>query len=210
MARTQLRPFRSTVASLLLGFRRLFVRRLAQKPGNVPSVPTFLSRSAFNRFTASNRRLLRSTRSGVTCHPHTRRRRRRAFDLPPIPHSNPAPKATTSPLTVPESPHCRVGDQGADRQLLTPGIGHPQTARPRHTPARPEANCTAKRKTLRTPRQPERLTLPLTRSKIARPGRPKTRTAIALLSGRDRYAAPRLTSFQHRFPRSLFLRGAPL
>ena len=40
-----------------------------------------LSCSAFNRFTHSNRRLLCSTHSGVTCHPYTRRRRRRAFDL---------------------------------------------------------------------------------------------------------------------------------
>jgi hypothetical protein len=31
-----------------------------------------------------------------------------AFGFPPIPHSNPGPKARTSPLTVPESPHCRV------------------------------------------------------------------------------------------------------
>src|SRR6266851_4384110 len=39
-------------------------------------------------------RLLRSTQLGVTCHPHTRRRRRRAFDLPRY--------RTVTPLRTPE------------------------------------------------------------------------------------------------------------
>jgi hypothetical protein len=50
---------------------------------------------------------------------------------------------------------------GSDRGSAAP---HPlesatnrQTARPRHTPARPTPKPTAKEKTLRTPRQPERL-----------------------------------------------------
>ena len=41
------------------------------------------SRFAFFKFARVNRKLPHSTRSGVTCHPSTRRRRRRAFDFYP-------------------------------------------------------------------------------------------------------------------------------
>jgi len=54
-------------------------------------------------------RLLCSTRSGVTCHPSSRRRRRRAFHFHGYRTVTPAPKARTSLLTVPKSSHCRVG-----------------------------------------------------------------------------------------------------
>ncbi len=45
-----------------------------RKPGPAPCF-------AFNRFAHGNRRLLCSTHSGVTCHPYSRCRRQRAFDL---------------------------------------------------------------------------------------------------------------------------------
>ncbi len=80
---------------------------------------------------------------------------------------------------APDSPHCRVRNRPRIRYRKAPLIGpgsrpgseaphprtqepdrHPQTARPRHTPARPEPNPTAKRKTPRTPRQPEYLPRP--------------------------------------------------
>jgi RHS repeat-associated protein len=70
------------------------------------------------------------------------------------------------------------GDQGSGRGSAAPqppdsGTDrHPETARPRHTPARPKTKPPAKRKTPRTPRQPEHLTL--TRSRIVALARPET------------------------------------
>jgi hypothetical protein len=114
-----------------------------------------------NEFTHSNRRLLCSTRSGVTCPHSTRRRRRRAFDLPPIAHGNPAPKSRASPLTVPESPHSRVTTTAQIGGSLPPDSGtdqHPQTARPRHRSARPESQTPQLKEKVSEPaRQPEYL-----------------------------------------------------
>ena len=74
-------------------------------------------------------------------------------------------------------------------RLLTPRNQepdrHPQTARQRLTSARPEPNPTAKGKTLRTPRQTRQPAPALTRSRIARPGRPGSSTAGTLLGDRD-------------------------
>ena len=134
----------------------------------------------------------------------------------------PQPRKPTSGSTK-IRPHYRAGiatltdrNQRQDRHrkapLIRPGsaprIGrpshlesttdrHPETARPRLTPARPTPKATAKRKTPRTPRQPEHLPRTLTRSRIAALTRPETRTAGTLLGGRDRGLLLRLAGYMH-------------
>jgi hypothetical protein len=82
----------------------------------------FLSCSAFNRFTASNRRLLCSSRSGVTCHAYTRCRRQR---------KNPSPR--NHPPGPPQR-HPRTGGGSAAKG---------KTFNPRALPA-PESRATAR------------------------------------------------------------------
>jgi hypothetical protein len=65
------------------------------------SVGFFFSCSRFNRFAHGNRRLPRSTLSGVECLPSSRRRRRRDFDFPRY--------RTVTPLRTPEPLPHRAG-----------------------------------------------------------------------------------------------------
>ncbi len=78
------------------------------------------------------------------------------------------------------SPHSRI--RITARIGGSPGLGTRQTARPRHTPARPERNPRLKKNSQNTPAT--RAPAPnLTRSRIARPGRPETPAVGTLLSG---------------------------
>jgi hypothetical protein len=71
----------------------------------------------------------------------------------------------------------------AQGSLSSGGTLFPFLSEPLNTPARPTPNPRLKGKPLRTPRQREHLTLSLTRSRIARPGRPETQRETTLLVG---------------------------
>jgi hypothetical protein len=81
----------------------------------------------------------------------------------------------------------RSPDQSEDRRLLTPGIrnriGNPQTARPRLTPGAANTQTQLKKKLSEHPGNPSTYPPTLTRSRIARPGRPETPAADILLGG---------------------------
>jgi hypothetical protein len=112
---------------------------------------------SFSKLPHSIPALPRSNPRGVTCHPHTRRRRRRDFDLlgyrtvtresGPLNHFN----GTAGRGRIATPPD---RDQGADRRRsprIQERISTRKMARPRHTPARTETKPTAKEKTPRTP-----------------------------------------------------------
>ncbi len=127
---------------------------------NYPAVtknapPGAFCRSCFD-FSAGYRALAArysaATLPGVTCHPHTRRRRRRAFDFPryrtvtPLrrPEHHPAPcrnrhTAKSPPRRGSAAPHPQTQER----------IGTGKTAKAAHKPAR-SRNPAAKEKTLRT------------------------------------------------------------
>lgn len=172
-----------------LHFRLLYSNRI----GGFPS-----SRSAFNRFAHGNRKLPCSTLSGVKCHPSTRCRRQRAFDSPDTAQQRGSERRNVPPhragiTTLPGQES--AADWNGKALLIRPG-SRPRSERRSAAPHLGIRNGSAvrdgkaatqigtarkpnprKRKTLRTPRQPEHLPQPspqtLTRPRIARPAPPR-------------------------------------
>jgi hypothetical protein len=72
-----------------------------------------------NKFAYVNRKLPRSTRSGVTCHPYTRRRRRRDFDLPRYRTATPLRRPTARLLGLRLGTFGRLQGHPRPRMLLT-------------------------------------------------------------------------------------------
>jgi hypothetical protein len=102
----------------------------------------------------------------------------------------------TARIGRPAHPESGTGSASRDGKAAP----HPGAARPKPT---------AKRKTLRTLRQPERLPLTLTRSRFARPGRLRTPTVGTLLGGRDHSPTVIVTRFEGTAPFSRLQIGKP-
>ena len=162
--------------------------------------------SAFNRFAHGNRKLPCSTLSGVECHPSTPCAARQKT-LNPATTLREHEKATPHRAgfaTLPGKNRTAESDRKA--RLIGPGSGRGSAAgtprkreridrlerqgrttprrgqnpNPRHTPARPEPNPQLKKKLSEHPATGATYRT-FTRSRIARPGRPETRTEGTLL-----------------------------